>query len=263
MMNDQSLDGITVLVTRPEGQIETLATAIEAQGGTAINAPMLVISPLVDPTAAQAAATALDQIDIAIFVSKNAAEFGMELLNAKGASLDRVPVFAVGLGTRDTLNRLGLAAVQAPATEFSSEGLLKLETLQQEAVDGRRVVIFRGVGGREVLAKTLERRGAEVRYCECYERQKPDVVLGTVLKAHDVRVPDVGLATSLESLTNLVEKIEEEGIDRLFDMQMLVVGSRVGQEVESLGFTQRPLVVENPSDESILRRLIRWADEES
>ena len=54
-----------------------------------------------------------------------------------------------------------------------------------------------------------------------------------------------------------------EGIEQLFDMQMLVVGSRVAQEVESRGFTRRALVVENPSDDSILKRLIHWADDEA
>ena len=46
-------------------------------------------------------------------------------------------------------------------------------------------------------------------------------------------------------------------------MQMLVVGSRVGQEVEARGFTHRALVVENPSDDSILKRLIHWANDEA
>ena len=64
-------------------------------------------------------------------------------------------------------------------------------------------------------------------------------------------------------LDNLVEKIEDEGIDQLFDMQMLVVGSRVGQEVEARGFTHRALVVENPSDDNILKRLIHWANDEA
>ena len=30
-----------------------------------------------------------------------------------------------------------------------------------------------------MLAKTLQRRGAEVVYCECYERRKPDVIDGS------------------------------------------------------------------------------------
>ena len=120
-----------------------------------------------------------------------------------------------------------------------------------------------GRGGRETLAKTLNERGAAVTYCECYERRKPVVVLAEALAAADVRVPDAALATSIEALENLVEKIEEENLDHLFDMQMVVIGSRVAAEVESLGFTRRPLVVDNPSNDRILARLEAWADGEA
>ncbi|MCB1747454.1 MAG: uroporphyrinogen-III synthase [Gammaproteobacteria bacterium] len=259
----QPLDGISVLVTRPMDQNESLARAIEDQGGVAIRTPMIVIAGLADDSAARKAVASLKKTDIVIFVSKNAAEFGLELIAREGVSLKGKAVFAVGLGTAGQLGRLGIDDVQAPTSEFSSEGLLRLEGLGEQQVKGKRIVIFRGVGGREHLAKTLERRGADVVYCECYERRKPDVAIAAELKKNAVKMPDIGLATSMEALDNLVEKIEEEGVDQLFDMQMLVVGSRVAQEVESLGFTHRPMVVENPSDESILRRLVKWAEDEA
>jgi len=257
-----ALDGISVLVTRPAEQAESLALAIEKAGGAAIRAPMIIIAGLKDGRSASAVAADLDNFDIVIFVSRNAAEFGVDLLCSSGRSLAGKPIFAVGLGTSSKLAQLGVKGVQAPVSEFSSEGLLRLDGLSDHRVKDRRIVIFRGVGGREHLAKTLERRGAEVVYCECYERRKPEISLAQVLKKSGVKVPDIGLATSMEALENLVEKIETEGVERLFDMQMLVVGSRVGQEVESLGFTHRPLVVENPSDDSIIRRLTKWAADE-
>ena len=260
---DGALDGISVLVTRPAEQAESLARAIESAGGTAIRAPMIVITGLHDGSVAGAVARELRSFDIVIFVSRNAVEFGVALIKEEGQSLDDMPVFAVGLGTAASLKALGVKNVVTPASEFSSEGLLRLDGLSEAKIKDKRIVIFRGVGGREYLAKTLERRNADVVYCECYERSKPALVLGTALKTNAIKVPDIGLATSIEVLDNLVEKIEDEGIDQLFDMQMLVVGSRVGQEVEARGFTHRALVVENPSDDSILKRLIHWANDEA
>ncbi len=258
-----ALDGVSVLVTRPAAQAESLACAIESAGGTAIRAPMIVIKGLHDGSAAGAVARDLPNLDFVIFVSRNAAEFGVALIKEEGRSLAGMPVFAVGLGTATCLKALGVKHIITPASEFSSEGLLRLDGLSEAKIKHKRIVIFRGVGGREYLAKTLARRDAEVLYCECYERSKPALVLGGALKKNAVKVPDIGLATSIEVLDNLVEKIEEEGIDQLFDMQMLVVGTRVGQEVAARGFTHRPLVVENPSDDSILKRLIHWTNEEA
>ena len=85
--------------------------------------------------------------------------------------------------------------------------------------------------------------------------------LRALLEAANVRVPDVALATSVEALTNLAQKIAAEGLEELFSMQMLVVGHRVAGEVAALGFTQAPVVVENPSNDSIISRLIQWANE--
>lgn len=258
---ERALDGISVLVTRPAEQAESLARAIEGAGGTAIRAPMIVITGLHDGSVAGAVARDLRSFDIVIFVSRNAAEFGVALIKEEAQSLDGMPVFAVGLGTATSLQGLGVKPVITPASEFGSEGLLRLDGLSEAKIKDKRIIIFRGVGGREYLAKTLERRNADVVYCECYERSKPALVLGTTLKKNAVKVPDIGLATSIEVLDNLVEKIEDEGIDQLFDMQMLVVGARVGQEVEARGFTHRALVVENPSDDSIIKRLIHWAND--
>ena len=256
------LEGVSVLVTRPQAQGESLALAIAKNGGIAIRAPMLIIGHLKDDVGASAIVSELATFDVAIFVSKNAADFGVKLIEAQRRSLKGMEIFAVGLGTAGHLRELGVGAVEAPKSEFSSEGLLRVDGLSENHVKGKRILIFRGAGGREHLAKTLEARGAEVTYCECYERRKPDIVLARTLRDNDVNVPDVGLATSMEALDNLAEKIEDEGIEYLFNMQMLVVGSRIAEEVESLGFTAPPLVVENPADESIIRHLIHWATDE-
>ena len=255
------LKGVSVLVTRPQAQAEHLAVAIENNGGIPIRAPMLIIGRLQDDVTARTVVTELATFDIAIFVSKNAAEFGIELVSEQKQSLEGSAVFAVGHGTSGRLQELGIRGVEAPTREFSSEGLLRLDGLSADQVHNKRIVIFRGAGGREHLARTLEKRGAEVVYCECYERRKPDTVLAVALRENGVKEPDIGFVTSIEALDNLARKIGDEELEFLFDMQMLVVGSRIGQEVESLGFTNPPLVVENPADESIIKTLIHWADE--
>jgi uroporphyrinogen-III synthase len=44
---------------------------------------------------------------------------------------------------------------------------------EMQSVDGKKVMIVRGIGGRDVLADTLKSRGAAVSFAECYQRINP------------------------------------------------------------------------------------------
>ena len=104
----QPLDGSSVLVTRPVEQCEPLARAIEQQGGTAIRAPMIIVAGLDDDSRARKVVSLLDGFDMAIFISRNAVEFGLDLIAREGLSLADKAVFAVGLGTAGALRERGI-----------------------------------------------------------------------------------------------------------------------------------------------------------
>ncbi len=255
------LKGYSALVTRPAAQAGGLCAAIEAEGGTAIRAPMIDIRPLADRKQ-HAVIDHLADYHKIIFISRNAVEFGLQRIQERKQSLDGKTVYAVGVGTAGCLRDNGVSKVATPRGEFTSEGLLELESLQAENVRNQKILIFRGAGGREHLAETLHSRGAFVDYGEVYERVVPDVCIADVLARADVKVPDIGIITSLESLVNFVDKIDEEGLELLFDMPLLVVGSRIAREVEKHGFTNPPVIVDNPGDDDIIETLIRWVMDE-
>ncbi len=258
----RSLEGYSVLVTRPEEQAGPLLAELERRGAQVVFAPMIVIRPRRDDPKARSLIGRLGEFHSVIFVSKNAVDVGLELMRAQHQSLDHCQVYAVGVGTASRLREQGIAQVHTPHGEFTSEGLLKLPGLSSHQIDGENVLIVRGAGGRELLAQTLAHRGAHVEYCEVYERTMPTEPLSKQLKACDVAVPDVGIITSPEALTNLAEKIDQEGLDLLYDVPLLVVGGRTAQQVERLGFTTPPVVVDNPGDHSIVDALERWVVDE-
>ena len=140
------LEGISVLVTRPQGQAEGIALAIEANGGVAIRAPMLVIDKIGDLAEASVIVKELDYFDIVIFVSRNAAEFGAQLIRDHNCRLLNAEVFAAGSGTAGRLRELGVDDVEAPINEVGSEGLLHLDGLAERCVKSKKVIIFRGNG---------------------------------------------------------------------------------------------------------------------
>jgi len=149
------LAGRTVLVTRPARQAAALVQAIRAAGGTAFEFPALDVAAVpLDELSVPLARLA--EADIAIFISPNAAQFGMDAIRTGGTLPDAIGVFAVGPGTARALQAQGVGGIITP-DGHDSEALLALPQLQDVA--GKRVVIVRGVGGRVLLAETLRKRG--------------------------------------------------------------------------------------------------------
>ena len=78
---------------------------------------------------------------------------------------------AMGHQTAKELGLYGVRNVLIPHTRFDSETLLALPEMHDVA--NMKIAIFRGVGGRELLADTLKSRGADVYFAECYQRVNP------------------------------------------------------------------------------------------
>src|SRR3990167_5142020 len=154
------LKGVGVVVTRPAHQAERLAELIERAGGRAIRFPTLEIFDAQDMTPLSGAIDRLEQFDLAIFISPNAVNRVMNQVRAKRVWPSDLRCAAVGKGSAKALERFGCDAVIVPQGRFDSEALLALPELQDMA--GKRVVIFRGEGGRELLGDELVRRGADL-----------------------------------------------------------------------------------------------------
>ena len=254
-----NLKGKSVLVTRPGRQGKILSSEIIYRGGRSIFCPMMEIGKAKDIEAALEVVGTIESYDVAIFISRNAVRYGLKTLAEAGKELPQMDVYAVGPGTAMELKLAGVERVTFPCPPHSSEELLNLESFQLSLMKGRRVVIFRGKGGRAMLAARLKERGMEVSYCECYERLPPPIILGEQLNAKGVLTPDIGLATSVELLNNLASAITRDRIPRLFNMQMLVVSDRLGVKLKELGFTRPPLIARESSNEVILEEIARWA----
>src|SRR5947199_2400339 len=192
------LGGIGVIVARPQRQAAGLARKLAAVGATPLIWPAIVILPPHDRAPLEHAQATLASYDIAVFVSANAVEYGVPDPSRWPPSLR---VFAPGPGTAEALAAIGLTGVQIPVTTFDSEGLLALPELQH--VDGKRVLIFRGQGGRELLGTTLIERGAHVEYVSCYRRAAPTSgAQGLLATLREGRAQAITLSSS-EGIDNL------------------------------------------------------------
>ena len=247
------LCGLRVLVTRPAGQAERLCRLIDAAGGEAFCLPAIDILDPVDGYHLESVVASLANYDLAVFISVNAVNRGLDFITAHGEWPAQVRIATVGVRTAVALEPYGLTADLVPEHDFSSEGLLALDELQD--MRARRVVIFRGNGGREVLRDTLVERGAEVDYVEVYRRACPLVDPQEIMPYWQPGILDVITITSNETLQNLFDMAGVEGQPRLREIPLLVVGERQAVLAQQLGFARQPILAEHASDEAIVAAL--------
>ncbi|MEW5943994.1 MAG: uroporphyrinogen-III synthase [Pseudomonadota bacterium] len=253
------LQGVGVLVTRPPHQARHLAQLIEAAGGRPILFPVLEILDAEDVRPLHALIDRLDEFDLAIFISPNAVNKAMNLIKARRDKLpERLKIAAVGRGSLKELKNFGIAEAMVPESRFDSEGLLELPELQ--VVAGKKIVIFRGDGGREVLGDTLVARGAHLEYAECYRRGKPGADAGALLHLWARGELNAVTVTSGESLHNLYDMVGKLGQQWLKKTPLFVPHERIAQLARELGLER--VIVTASGDEGMAAGLIEWRSKE-
>jgi uroporphyrinogen-III synthase len=245
----QGLAHRTVLVTRPPQQAAALAQAIQTAGGTAFVFPALEIEAV--PAAALSEPLAhLAKADLVIFISPNAAQYGMAAIGKLPASAQ---CFAVGPGTARALAGHGVSEVVTPDGQ-DSEALLALPHLHDVA--GKHVVIVRGVGGRTLLADTLRQRGATVHYLECYRRVRPQADAAALLAQWQTGGIDAVTVTSAETLHNLAALLGDAGRPLLLRTPLFVPHEKIAAAARDFGVAQ--VIATAGGDAGLVAGLINW-----
>jgi uroporphyrinogen-III synthase len=249
-----TLTGVHVLVTRPAHQAQRLCEMIEAAGGTAIRFPTIEIGAPQNPAALAAIVAQLSTFDLAVFVSPNAVARAFSEIGANRWP-STLTIACVGSGSARALVDHGIADALVP-TRADSEGLLDLSALQN--VRNKRVVIFRGEGGRELLGEKLRERGAEVVYAECYRRLKPQTDRGALTRRFLQQRIDIVTVTSADAMRNLHDMIEPPAAAVLARTPVIVVSERLRDVADELGPHGSIRIAENPSDEGIVEAIRAW-----
>ena len=228
------LEGLSVLITRPEGRGADLVQRIEDAGGEAIRLPVLEIDLLSSEALLRPAGRALDTFTLAIFVSVYSVRAVAAALSASGRFPRSLEVAAIGAATRDALADLGIAARHLPRGSQDSEGLLR--SLAALPVSGRDVVIYRGDAGRDALARGLRDRGARVYQLACYRRRpNPSPPPGRLARWLG-RPRGVLLVTSVAILDALVGQVPARDAPALFGRPVVTLSDRIAAACRDAGF---------------------------
>lgn len=247
------LIGIHVLVTRPAHQAGSLAKSIAAAGGDPVLFPVLEIQDTEHLAPFLELIGRLDEFDLAIFVSPNAVNKAMQAICARRALPATLKIAAVGSGTALALEVFHVSGVIVPTVRFDSEALLDMPGLQQ--MEGKRVIIFRGDGGREFLGESLAKRGAIVTYAECYRRVRPKVDIAPLLQLWKSGSMDAVTITSSEGLHNLCEMVGESGRVWLRKTPLFTSHERIAEIARKSGFDR--VILTAAGDTGLIEGLLR------
>ena len=230
-----------------------LCRLAEEAGYEVVQLAAIEIREPADPGAMQALAETLPAYDLAVFISVNAVNHGLDYLLAQRDWPKHVKIATVGASSAAALREYGMMPDLVPEHRFSSESLLAMDEMQD--MHGKRVVILRGNGGREHLHDALVARGAVVDYVEAYRRVRPKIDPQLMLSLLRPGGLDVVTVTSNETLQNLFAMAGAEGQPLLRALPLAVVSERQAALARELGFKHAARVAENASDAALVECL--------
>lgn len=260
------LTNLHILITRPEAQARPWAKQLEALGASVSLQPMMRIVPLADAASERAIINgilAFAEYQKAIFISQNAVHYGLGWLDQYWPQLPiDVQFFAIGQATAELLEQgIGQGAFDAGYLAHSATSAMNSEALLAHPhlanIDGEKILIFRGKGGRTVLAEQLSARGALVDYCELYERQKPTGLQALASSfRHSDKQPILAVHSG-ETFNNICQAIDPQDLSWLQQQPVLLPGQRVATQAQEAGFTHT-IVADNACHNSMINALSEW-----
>jgi uroporphyrinogen-III synthase len=233
-----------VVITRPRAQAGELARAVAALGRTPVLLPLLEISRLEDESELERVIERLADYALVAFVSPNAIDATFARVKQWPAG---VTLAVLGEGSRAALARHGIddanAAIVSPPDADRSDSEQLLRALDLAALAGRRVLIVRGDGGRELMADGLRAAGALVETVAAYRRQVARLTpeLARSLDSLLAQQND-WIITSSEALRGLMDLVRGLGLDdavaKMQQQHLIVPHARIAETARALGLTR-------------------------
>jgi uroporphyrinogen-III synthase len=245
---------MSILVTRPSPAGEQLVSRLRTLGQVAWSFPLIEFSPGRELPLLAGHLRALREGDLVFALSQHAVEFAHTQLEHSAIRWPHTPrYFAIGRTTALALHTVSSVDVRYPLDREISEVLLQLPELQ--TVAGKRALILRGNGGRELLSETLKERGVDVTFCECYQRcnkHYDGAEEGMRWHSRGVTTVVVTSGEMLHQLWSLIPQWYRE--NWLLRCRLLVVSERLANLARELGW-QDIKVADNADNDALLRAL--------
>lgn len=167
---------IALISSRPQGANVQLSDDLKNSEIKLLSFPLTEIHPLNNYQIFDGVIENIKTYQHIIFISTNAVHFFLERVKKLSLQIPKNLIFSsIGPTTKLLLQKKLSVDVHSPIKTFDSEHLLKEKIYNN--VEGQKILIIRGEGGRETLKNALEEKGGIVNYGECYVRKYVDIDL--------------------------------------------------------------------------------------
>jgi len=231
------LFGRRIVVTRPRRQAAELVDLLEDAGAEVIPCAAIEIVPPPSWEPLDAAIGQLEGYDWIVLTSVNGVEMFFERLRAARRdvrALHAARIAAVGPRTARALEERGILVDVVPE-EFRAEGVA--EAMRAAGVAGRRVLLPRAAGAREILPEMLREMGATVDEIVSYRSVRAESDAGEVRELLAAGAIDLVTFTSSSTVRNFLELLGSDAAVLLGKAAVGCIGPITADTAREAGLT--------------------------
>jgi uroporphyrinogen-III synthase len=237
----------TCISLRPEGQHHALRYANKAYGASVFECSPIRLQALAADDEIRTACAC----DIVIATSPTAVKFAAQ---SNAFSIQKnTQWYGVGPSTASALKKLGVARVDYPHDQQTSEGLLRLASLHVLA--SKSVGVLTAPGGRNLIAPTLEARGAQLCVAEVYSRVAVSISHDAIKALTQVQMPAAVFCTSHEVFLALWQALNNDARECLKRYRWVLSGERLAALLAAHGIASA-LVCHTAVPQIMLKMLV-------
>lgn len=233
------LFGRRIIVTRTREQASDLVSGLEEAGANCLEYSTINIQPTDSYEILDSELERLNEYHWIIFTSLNGVEYFFQRLYERGLdarSLKGPGIAVVGRSTADLLLKYGVKADLIPTT-FTGEGLA--ESLLDQGVEGRNILIPRAEQSREILPETLRGAGARVTVAPVYKNVPPQGrkdALRAELESGRVDMVTFTSSSTVKNFLTMVDAENQEELERLLaGVKIAAIGPITAKTVTDSG----------------------------
>ena len=235
-----------VLITRPEREATTLATALAQRGHVPVIAPLFRLEILHPPAEF---ATDLSACQAILLSSANGARALAEASEQRGK-----PILAVGDTTASTAEGLGFSSVTSAAGD--GQALAELARTRLDPKAGALLHVS-GVDIAQDFAAALAPDGFEVRRVALYEAREETALPDSARAAIEARALDVAMFFSPRASELFARLVQEAGLSAaLSNVTAIAISPAALQPLSALPF-KATVAAARPTRQSVLDEIDR------